>query len=98
MKEIKWQFIGNLLTRSQKSSLTGLFYDLILIFNLCFSIKYTPFLNNRQLLEMTCKVANVLKEYSIKRGDRVIIFMPAMPLTVACMLACARMGAVHWYE
>ena len=51
---------------------------------------------DRQLLEMTCKVANVLKEHGITRGDRVIIYMPAIPLTVASMLACARMGAVHW--
>ena len=52
----------------------------------------------RQLLETTCKVANVLKDYGISRGDRVIIFLPAMPLAVASMLACARMGAVHWYN
>ena len=52
----------------------------------------------RQLLEMTCKVSNVLKDYGISRGDRVIIYLPAMPLAVASMLACTRMGAVHWYN
>lgn len=49
-----------------------------------------------QLLELTCKVANVLKDHGINKGDRVIIYMPAMPLAVAAMLACTRMGAVHW--
>ena len=27
----------------------------------------------------------------------VLIYMPAMPHAVASMLACARIGAVHWY-
>ena len=55
-----------------------------------------PFFS-RQLLEMTCQVANVLKDKGVMKGDRVIIYMPAMPLAVASMLACARIGAVHWY-
>lgn len=45
---------------------------------------------------MTCKLANVLKDQEVKKGDRVVIYMPAMPLAVAAMLACARIGAVHW--
>ena len=53
-------------------------------------------INFSQLLELTCKVANVLKDNGINKGDRVIIYMPAMPLAVAAMLACTRMGAVHW--
>jgi len=31
----------------------------------------------------------------IKKGDRVAIYMPMVPETVATMLACARIGAVH---
>ena len=50
----------------------------------------------RELLEMTCRVANVLKRLGVKKHDVVIIFMPAFPLTVASMLGCARIGAVHW--
>ena len=48
-----------------------------------------------ELLEMTCRVANVLKRLGVKKHDTVLIFMPAIPLTVASMLACARIGAVH---
>lgn len=51
----------------------------------------------RELLEMTCRIANVLKDHNVSQGERVIIYMPAMPLAVASMLACARIGAVHRY-
>ena len=51
----------------------------------------------RELLEMTCRIANVLKNNKVKKGDRVVIYMPPIPLTVASMLACARIGAVHRY-
>ncbi|KAJ6667047.1 hypothetical protein lerEdw1_019050 [Lerista edwardsae] len=49
----------------------------------------------RELLEMTCRLANTLKKNGIKKGDRVAIYMPVCPLSVAAMLACARIGAVH---
>ena len=49
-----------------------------------------------ELLEQTCRVANVLKnQCGVKKGDIVVIYMPTMPLAVASMLACARIGAVH---
>ena len=44
---------------------------------------------------MTCQVANVLKKQGIKKGDRVVLYLPMMPLSVAVILACARIGAVH---
>uniref|UniRef100_A0A3B3CPI8 Propionate--CoA ligase n=1 Tax=Oryzias melastigma TaxID=30732 RepID=A0A3B3CPI8_ORYME len=49
----------------------------------------------RELLEMTCRVGNLLKRYGVKRGDCVTIYMPTCPLAVASMLACARIGAAH---
>ncbi|XP_032317590.1 acetyl-coenzyme A synthetase 2-like, mitochondrial isoform X2 [Camelus ferus] len=49
----------------------------------------------RELLETTCRLANTLKRHGVCRGDRVAIYMPASPLSVAAMLACARIGAVH---
>ncbi|KAM4772223.1 acetyl-coenzyme A synthetase 2-like, mitochondrial [Rhinophrynus dorsalis] len=49
----------------------------------------------RELLDTTCRIANTLKKYGIKKGDRVAIYMPVSPLAVASMLACARIGAVH---
>jgi acetyl-CoA synthetase len=49
----------------------------------------------RQLFEETCRFANLLKQRKIKRGDRVMIYMPMIPEAAAAMLACARIGAVH---
>ncbi|XP_026141892.1 acetyl-coenzyme A synthetase 2-like, mitochondrial [Carassius auratus] len=49
----------------------------------------------RELLEMTCRLANTLKSYGIQKGERVAIYMPVSPMAVAAMLACARVGAVH---
>ena len=49
----------------------------------------------RQMLEMTCQVANTFKKYGIMKGDRVAIYMPMSPLLAATMLACARIGAIH---
>ena len=53
-------------------------------------------LHCRDLLEQTCQIANVLRNAGVQKGDKVMIYMPMMPLAVAAMLACARMGAVHW--
>uniref|UniRef100_A0A8C8DXQ8 Acetyl-coenzyme A synthetase n=2 Tax=Oryzias sinensis TaxID=183150 RepID=A0A8C8DXQ8_9TELE len=49
----------------------------------------------RQLLEMTCRVGNLLKRHGVRKGDCVTIYMPTCPLAVASMLACARIGAAH---
>ena len=43
----------------------------------------------------TCRMANLLKARGIKRGDRVVIYMPMIPEASYAMLACARIGAVH---
>ena len=50
-----------------------------------------------QLLESTCRIANVFKREGVKKGDRVALYMPASPLLAASMLACARIGAIHRY-
>ena len=47
------------------------------------------------LLQQTCQLANVLKSLGVKKGDRVIIYMPLIPEAVIAMLACTRIGAVH---
>jgi acetyl-CoA synthetase len=49
----------------------------------------------RQLYEHVCRLANVLKERGVKKGDRVTIYMPMIPEAAYAMLACARIGAVH---
>ncbi len=42
-----------------------------------------------------CRLANVLKDRGVKKGDRVSIYMPMIPEAVVAMLACTRIGAVH---
>ncbi|KAM6083005.1 acetyl-coenzyme A synthetase 2-like, mitochondrial [Chlamydotis macqueenii] len=49
----------------------------------------------RELLDLTCRLANTLKKYGIQKGDKVAIYMSVSPLSVAAMLACARIGAIH---
>jgi len=41
------------------------------------------------------KFANALKSLSVKKGDRVVIYMPLVPEAAIAMLACTRIGAVH---
>ena len=41
------------------------------------------------------QVAGMLADQNVKKGDRVIIYMPMIPETVFAMLACARIGAIH---
>jgi acetyl-CoA synthetase len=48
-----------------------------------------------ELLEETQRFANVLKGLGIGKGDVVGIYLPMLPETVAAMLACARIGAIH---
>ncbi|HLJ63711.1 MAG TPA: acetate--CoA ligase [Stellaceae bacterium] len=48
-----------------------------------------------ELHEQVCRLANVLKEGGVKKGDRVTIYLPMIPEAVFAMLACARIGAVH---
>ncbi|MGH3656750.1 MAG: acetate--CoA ligase [Micromonosporaceae bacterium] len=47
------------------------------------------------LKSMVCKAANALTDLGVLAGDRVAIYMPMLPETVAAMLACARIGAPH---
>jgi acetyl-CoA synthetase len=48
-----------------------------------------------ELLDSTQRFANVLRDLGVGKGDVVGIFMPMLPETVAAMLACARIGAIH---
>ena len=52
-------------------------------------------LTYKELYEETCKFSNALRDKGIKKGDRVIIYMPMVPEAAIAMLACARVGAVH---
>ena len=49
----------------------------------------------RALHAQTCKMANILRDIGVGKGDRVIIYMPMIPEAAYAMLACARIGAIH---
>ena len=48
-----------------------------------------------ELRDRVCKMANVLRDMGIEKGDRVCIYLPMIPELAVTMLACARLGAVH---
>ncbi|CAF0793271.1 unnamed protein product [Brachionus calyciflorus] len=48
-----------------------------------------------QLYKLMNKMANLLKSCGVQKGDRVAIYLPTCTMVVACMMACARIGAVH---
>ncbi|MBT5331309.1 MAG: AMP-binding protein, partial [Porticoccaceae bacterium] len=48
-----------------------------------------------ELHEQVCRLANVLKDRGVKKGDRVCIYMPMVVEATYAMLACARIGAIH---
>jgi acetyl-CoA synthetase len=49
----------------------------------------------KQLHTEVCRFANVLKQYGVKKGDRVTLYLPMIPEAAYAMLACARIGAIH---
>ena len=49
----------------------------------------------RALHEEVCRLANVLKGFGVKKGDRVTIYLPMVIEAAVAMLACARIGAIH---
>ncbi|WP_462247537.1 acetate--CoA ligase [Ekhidna sp.] len=49
----------------------------------------------RELHQQVCQFSNAMLNNGIKKGDRVIIYMPMVPEAAVAMLACARVGAVH---
>ena len=49
----------------------------------------------KQLHTNVCKMANILKDQGVSKGDRVILYLPMIPEAAYAMLACARIGAIH---
>ncbi|XP_038216257.1 acetyl-coenzyme A synthetase [Zerene cesonia] len=49
----------------------------------------------KKLKDLVCQFANGLRTRGVHKGDRVAIYMPMILETVVCMLACARIGAIH---
>jgi propionyl-CoA synthetase len=48
-----------------------------------------------ELRDHVAQLAGALRAHGVAKGDRVIIYMPAVPEAIFGMLACARIGAVH---
>ncbi|CAM2899051.1 acetyl-coenzyme A synthetase [Flavobacterium succinicans] len=55
----------------------------------------SQFITYNELHQSVCKMANVLREQGITKGDRVCIYLPMIPELAISMLACARIGAIH---
>ena len=49
----------------------------------------------QELHDEVCRMANVLQQHGIGKGDRVALYMPMISAAAYAMLACARIGAIH---
>ncbi len=49
----------------------------------------------KRLHAETCKMANILEDLGVRKGDRVVLYLPMIPEAAYAMLACARIGAIH---
>jgi acetyl-CoA synthetase len=49
----------------------------------------------QELHDEVCRMANILRNRNVAKGDRVTIYMPTIPEAAYAMLACARIGAIH---
>ncbi|EIM25281.1 acetate--CoA ligase [Microvirga lotononidis] len=49
----------------------------------------------RELHDEVCRMANIMRNRGVAKGDRVTIYMPMIPEAAYAMLACARLGAIH---
>jgi len=55
----------------------------------------TRIIRYAELHRQVCKCASVLSDLGVRKGDRVCIYLPMIPEAAVCMLACARIGAIH---
>lgn len=49
----------------------------------------------KELYHRVCRFANGLKALQVKKGDRVVIYLPNSIEAIVAMQACARIGAIH---
>ncbi|MEA5160050.1 acetate--CoA ligase [Cereibacter johrii] len=49
----------------------------------------------QELHDQVCRMANVLVSQGVRKGDRVVMYLPMIPEAAYAMLACARIGAIH---
>lgn len=53
------------------------------------------YISYKELYHRVCKMANVLKDQGVKKGDRICVYLPMIPELAVTLLACARVGAIH---
>ncbi len=66
-----------------------------LLFSDCLFFRQAELVTYGQLQSLVNRISNTLKSSGVKKGDRVALYIPNTPVAVACMLACARIGAIH---
>jgi acetyl-CoA synthetase len=52
-------------------------------------------LTYQELHRQVCRFANLLKKFGVKKGERVVFYLPMIPELAIGMLACSRIGAIH---
>src|SRR5688572_7299485 len=57
--------------------------------------KQTKSFTYAELRDEVAVFGAVLQDLGVKKGDRVIIYLPMIPEAAIAMLACARIGAIH---
>ena len=58
-------------------------------------IAFEKSISYSELLDEVSVLAQVLLDFGVTKGDRVVIYLPMIPRAHVAMLACARIGAVH---
>ncbi|MGY5829884.1 propionyl-CoA synthetase [Vibrio vulnificus] len=48
-----------------------------------------------EMRDRVARIAGMLADQGVTKGDRVVIYMPMIPEAAMAMLACARLGAIH---
>jgi len=49
----------------------------------------------REFRDLVARFAGALVQQGVRKGDRVIIYLPMVPEALVAMLGCARIGAIH---
>ncbi|KAM4675118.1 LOW QUALITY PROTEIN: acyl-CoA synthetase short-chain family member 3, mitochondrial [Discoglossus pictus] len=49
----------------------------------------------KEVYEQVSRLAGVFIKHGVRKGDRIVIYMPMIPQAMYTMLACARIGAIH---
>jgi acyl-coenzyme A synthetase/AMP-(fatty) acid ligase len=83
----------NCLDRHIEKNLGG---NIAIIFESAYSHDGPIKITYQELLSQVAKLSKIfIENYQLKKGDRVIIYMPNIPEALVAMLACSRLGVIH---